>query len=106
GLQRRDYVYIDDVVTAFVAAMAPSSAADAWPGTVVVGSGTAVNVLQLRELVSAATGGEIPVEHADQPPGEMRAVVVDRRRANALGLGPPTELADGLRRTWEAWPAG
>ena len=101
GLQRRDYVYIDDVVAAFAAA---AVGGEGWPGTVVVGSGASVTVLELHELVAAVTGAVIPVEHGQQPAGEMRAVVVDRSRADRLGLGPPVPIPAGLRRTWETWP--
>jgi len=99
GLQRRDYVYIDDVVAAF-----SSAACGGWPGTVVVGSGASVNVLELHDAIARTTGATIPVEHGEQPPGEMRAVIVDRAVADGLGHGPPVGLAEGLRRTWAAWP--
>lgn len=110
GWQRRDYVFVEDVAAAFRSAATASTTTtssgpdDPWPGTVVVGSGTSVSVLELVDLVVHATDVPIPVEHGDQPRGEMRAVVVDRARADGLGLAAPVALPDGLRRTWEAWP--
>ena len=103
GLQVRDYVFLGDVLDAFLAALAGPT--DAFPGTLVVGSGVSVNVLQLHELVCEATGVAIPAEHVDAPPGEMRAVVVDRTRADRAGLAGPVPLSEGLARTWASWPA-
>ena len=103
GLQVRDYVYLDDVLDAFVTAMTAPS--DAFPARVIVGSGASFNVLQLHELVCRVTGVAIPAEHVPAPPGEMRAVVVDRSLAGRTGLADPVPLADGLARTWSQWPA-
>jgi UDP-glucose 4-epimerase len=102
GMQVRDYVYLDDTIAAFATAV--TAAPDSFPGTLVVGSGRSFNVLQLHELVCEVTGTAIPAEHVPAPPGEMRAVVVDRSLAAASGLADPVPLAEGLARTWRAWP--
>ena len=100
GHQIRDYVYLDDVVAAFVAGLTTGS----LPPTVIVGSGVSVDVLEIHGMVSAATGRPIPAEHVPAPPGDMRAVVVDRSLAVRSGLAEPVQLADGLAATWQAWP--
>jgi UDP-glucose 4-epimerase len=102
GELSRDYVYIDDVVDAFVAG---ATAPEALPATVVVGSGASVNVKELHRLACAATGIDIPAEHIEGPPGEMKAVVVDRSRLASVWGREPVSLADGLAATWQAWPA-
>jgi UDP-glucose 4-epimerase len=102
GELSRDYVYIDDVVDAFVAG---TTAPDALPATVVVGSGTSVNVKELHRLACAAIGIDIPAEHVEGPPGEMKAVVVDRSRVSTVWGREPVGLAEGLAATWSAWPA-
>jgi len=103
GLLTRDYVYIDDVVNAFVSGLAPAGA-PALPPTVVVGSGVSVTVNDLHRLACEATGIQIPAEHVEGPPGEMRAVVVDRSLGAGLWTDPPVQLSQGLAATWRAWP--
>jgi UDP-glucose 4-epimerase len=100
GRQIRDYVYLDDVVAAFVAGLTTGS----LPPTVIVGSGVSVDVLEIHSMVAAATGRPIPAEHVPAPPGDMKAVVVDRSLAERSGLAAPVQLAEGLAATWRAWP--
>jgi UDP-glucose 4-epimerase len=96
GLQRRDLVYIDDVVAAILLALD-----NGFDGRAIVGSGSSVSVLELVEAVRSVTGSPIPAEHVDAPAGEMPAVVVDvSASAEALGYKPTVSLADGLSRTW------
>ncbi|HVA42782.1 MAG TPA: NAD(P)-dependent oxidoreductase [Acidimicrobiales bacterium] len=104
GLLSRDYVYIDDVVGAFVSGLAPAASGPALPPTVVVGSGVSVTVNDLHRLACQATGVDIPAEHVEGPPGEMRAVVVDRSLGAGLWPDPPVQLSAGLVATWRAWP--
>lgn len=104
GRLSRDYVYIDDVVDAFVSGLAPTATGPARPPTVVVGSGVSVTVNDLHRLACQATGVDIPAEHVEGPPGEMRAVVVDRSLGAGLWPGPPVQLSAGLVATWRAWP--
>ncbi|HET6793804.1 MAG TPA: NAD-dependent epimerase/dehydratase family protein [Acidimicrobiales bacterium] len=100
GRQVRDYVYLEDVVDAFVAALTGD-----LPPVLIVGSGHSVDVLELHRLAGEASGSDVAREHIEGPPGEMRAVVVDRSLARDSGLPDPVELHDGLVRTWKAWPA-
>jgi UDP-glucose 4-epimerase len=97
GLQRRDLVYIDDVVAAILLALD-----NGFDGRAIVGSGSSVSVLELVEAVRSVTGSPIPAEQVDAPAGEMPAVVVDvSASAEALGYKPTVSLADGLSRTWQ-----
>ncbi|TWD80525.1 UDP-glucose 4-epimerase [Kribbella amoyensis] len=97
GKQRRDLVFIDDVVAGILLALDK-----AFDGRAIVGSGTSVSVLELVETVRAVTGCPVPAEHVDAPAGEMPAVVVDvARSAETLGYRPTVSLADGLARTWQ-----
>jgi len=101
GLLSRDYVYIDDVVDAFVAGLGPGAG---LPPTVVVGSGSSVTVNELHRLACEATGVDIPAEHVEGPPGEMRSVEVDRSLAAGLWPAEPVPLSAGLAATWRSWP--
>jgi len=97
GLQRRDLVYIDDVVAAVLLALD-----NGYDGPAIVGSGSSVSVLELVEAARVATGSPIPAEHVDAPAGEMPAVVVDvSASADSLGYKPTVSLTDGLSRTWQ-----
>jgi UDP-glucose 4-epimerase len=54
----------------------------------------------------AAAGIEVPIEHAPERPGELRASALRIDKAAAvLGWKPSVALAEGLRRTYE-WIAG
>lgn len=75
GEQTRDYVYVGDVVDAFVAA-ADSGGAGTWN----IGTGTETTVLELIRLVGAAAGRDLTPEFAAPRAGELR------RSALACGL--------------------
>lgn len=97
GLQRRDLVYIDDVVAGVLLALE-----NQYDGRAIIGSGNSVSVLDMLEAVRAVTGAAVPADHVDAPPGEMPAVVVDvSGSAENLGYRPTVTLKDGLARTWQ-----
>ncbi len=97
GLQRRDLVHVDDAVAALLAAWDRR-----FTGTVIIGSGQSVTVLELLETVRTVTGSALPAEHVAAKPGEMPAVIVDISRArDQLGYWPSVSLAEGLATVWK-----
>jgi UDP-glucose 4-epimerase len=95
GEQTRDFVYVDDVVHAFVLA------ADKAGGTRLnIGTGQRTSVNRLYQAVAAAAGyGEDPV-YAPERPGELRHNAVDPSlAADVLGWRPWTNLEAGLETT-------
>lgn len=97
GLQRRDLVFIDDVVAGVLQALD-----NRFDGRAIIGSGNSVSVLDMLETVREVTGAAVPAEHIEAPPGEMPAVVVDvSASAETLGYRPAVSLKDGLARTWQ-----
>ena len=99
GRQTRDYVFVEDVVDAFVAAAGGHEAA---VGTRLnVGTGTETSVLELYAALREVTGfGPDPV-FAPARPGELQRISLDSRRAEELlGWRPRADLASGLRHTW------
>ncbi|TDW71453.1 NAD-dependent epimerase/dehydratase family protein [Kribbella pratensis] len=94
GAQRRDLVFIDDVVSGILLALDSK-----YGGRAIIGSGRSVSVLEMIETVRAVTGRPVPAEHIEAPAGEMPAVVVDI--ANDLGYKPTVTLEEGLERTWQ-----
>jgi UDP-glucose 4-epimerase len=98
GQQIRDYVYVDDVVSAIVLSLRLN-----LTGTVVIGSGRSASVLQLVEFVQQVTGCHLPVRQVAAKAGEMREVSVETRRARSFGWLPTVDLREGLARVWQDW---
>jgi UDP-glucose 4-epimerase len=95
GNQTRDYVFIDDVVHAFVQAMNRGS------GKLVnIGTGLETSVNGLYALLSQIIGFDEEPTHGALPPGELRRIVLDIAvAAKALAWKPWTHLEDGLAET-------
>ncbi len=95
GNQTRDYVFIDDVVHAFVQAM------DRASGKLVnVGTGLETSVNGLSRLLADIIGFDGEPEHGPLPPGELRRIALDISSAStALAWKPWTHLEDGLAET-------
>lgn len=95
GSQTRDFVYVDDVVSAFLAAREQGS------GELInIGSGTELSVSELHRKLRELTGSRYEPQHAPARPGELQRIVVDAAKAAAiLGWHPTTPLEEGLRRT-------
>ncbi|GLW08780.1 UDP-glucose 4-epimerase [Microtetraspora sp. NBRC 13810] len=102
-----DWVYVDDVVDAFVAAGENAAAC----GRVLdIASGTRVSIRDTVELLLGIVGGEARPRYgavADRPL-DAPQIADPAAAAEVLGWRPATELADGLRRTvdWYAGPDG
>ena len=98
GLQTRDFVFVDDVVSAFMATR------DAGDGELInVGSGVELSVNELYSHLAKLTGARQEAVYADPRPGELRRIVVDPgKAAETLGWKPAITLEEGLQRT-VAW---
>lgn len=98
GEQTRDYVFVGDIVDAFLAAIHYDS-----EGVFNVGTGIETSVLDLLDAVSAAAGRHIQPRFAPPRTGEVRRVALDcTRAADTLGWKATTTLRDGIRITYEA----
>lgn len=100
GLQRRDLVHVGDAAEGFMAAWR-----NRFTGSLIVGSGHSVTVLDLVEAARTATGRPIAVEHVPAKAGEMPAVIVDISRARSLGYEPRVTLQEGLASVWQEFAA-
>lgn len=97
GTQTRDFVYVDDVVDAFL------SAAEHGDAEVVnIGTGVQTRILDLYAAIARLTGfGEEP-SFAPKRMGELMHVALDPSRAGeVLGWYPKTPLDTGLSKTVE-----
>jgi len=96
GAQTRDYVYVGDVVAAFLAA-----ADRGRPGTWNIGTGLEVSVLDLVEIIAGIAGRALEPEFAPARRGELaRSALAVDRPASELGWRAMTPLAEGIRRVY------
>lgn len=99
GSQTRDYVYLDDVVSAMIAA----ATAPGLDNLVInVGSGTETSVRELMRLVLEITGSRAEVMYNPRTDAGVSRMCADLSLAKEkLGYQPRISLADGLRLTLE-----
>jgi nucleoside-diphosphate-sugar epimerase len=101
GLQRRDFLHVDDVAAAFAAIVASGVT-----GAVNVGSGEAVTVRSIAEQLAAAAGRPELLDVGALPdrPGDPQEIVADvARLRDEVGFTPEWSLADGLAETLGWW---
>jgi UDP-glucose 4-epimerase len=101
GRQTRDYVFVADVVEAMLAAESRLAMAGEVPaGPVNVGTGIEASVLDLVEMLGAASGRRVEPELRPRRAGEVQRVAVDpTAAAELLGWRARTDLERGLRLT-------
>jgi UDP-glucose 4-epimerase len=100
GRQTRDYVFVEDVVDAF---MAGGRHPDAPGARVNIGTGVETSVLELYGALRDVSGLGGEPGFAPARPGELARIALDSAEAGrVLGWRPQVGLADGLARTW-AW---
>jgi UDP-glucose 4-epimerase len=97
GEQTRDYVFVDDVVRANMAASELET-----DGIYNVGTGVETTVNALYAAICGALGVQIPASFAPAKAGEQFRSVLDGSKLRQLAALPePVTLRDGLRRTVE-----
>jgi UDP-glucose 4-epimerase len=102
GSQTRDYVHVEDVVTALVAA---ASAEGVNRHVINVGSGQETSVAQLIGIIERVTGRDAEVLHVRAESGSVGRLVADLTRARSLlGYEPRINLETGLRLLLEGDP--
>jgi len=95
GLQTRDYVYVDDVVDANLAA-----AESHVVGPFNIGRGVETTVLDLVAALAPRAEASFEPEHQPERPGEVRRIALDSSRARAeLGWEGSVDLESGIERT-------
>ena len=98
GTQTRDFVFVDDVVSAFMAARDRGSRE-----LVNVGSGQELSVNELYEKLTELIPTRFDPVSAPARPGELQRIFVDPTKAGSvLGWSPTTDLQEGLKQT-VAW---
>ncbi|MCL5111152.1 MAG: NAD-dependent epimerase/dehydratase family protein [Chloroflexi bacterium] len=101
GRQSRDFVYIDDIVDAWLAAIAePRTYGEA----INLGTGSDVSIQQLIDTVTEIFGrkGDYPIERRPTLSGDQFRIAADIAKARELlGWTPRVKFAAGLARTVE-----
>jgi UDP-glucose 4-epimerase len=101
GEQTRDYIYVGDVVAAFLAALDGDAS-----GAFNVGTGIETSVLELGRTLGRLCGRRFEPEMAPARPGEVQRIAIDSSLAGReLGWTAATPIAEGLRLTAESFGA-
>ena len=96
GSQTRDFVYIDDVVNALIAA---ATSPDVNRAIINVGSGQETSVNSLIKTIGEVTGKQPEVIYNEQQGTGSTRLVADMRQARQrLGYRPLVTLREGLQR--------
>ncbi len=102
GGQTRDFVYVEDICDALLAALASDLGGEVFQ----IATGVETSVLELVGLMQAVIGHPIVVRNAPARQGDARKNYSNISKARALlGWEPRTSLRDGLGKTW-AWFQG
>jgi UDP-glucose 4-epimerase len=97
GRQTRDFVFVEDVVDANLAAMGKQA-----NGAYNVGTGRETSINDLFRMLAEATGCGMKSVHGPAKKGEQARSVIDASRIRQdLGWEPKVPLQDGLKRTVE-----
>ncbi len=102
GSQTRDYVYVDDVVSALIAA---ATAPNVNGLSINIGSGKETSVRELIKTVQDVTGSNSEVVYNPKKSGGVSRLCADLTLASQkLNYRPSIGLADGLRLTLKRDP--
>ena len=100
----RDYVHVQDLAEAHVAAM--NYIENSGPGFTAlnIGTGKGSSVIEVINMVSEVTGIEISPEVAPRRQGDPASLVADVSMAkDVLGWESKRDLRDIVSSAWEAW---
>lgn len=96
GSNTRDYVYVDDVVDAFLRAAGPKGGGQRFN----IGTGVETSDRKLHSLVAKAAGAPDDPEFAPARLGDLKRSCLDVRLAEmVLGWRPQVGLDEGIART-------
>lgn len=102
GKQTRDFVYVDDVARALVAA---ATAPNVDRSVINVGGGNEIRLRDLAQMMLDITGSDAEIIYTPRnDPGVSRMCADLTLAKKSLGFEPRTSLEDGLKRTLEEDP--
>lgn len=102
----RDYVHVQDLALAHVAAAEALEQGRSLAPVYNLGSGEGLSVLQIMESVARVTGNPFTPELRERRPGDPARIVASGRLAGRdLGWAMRHDLDDMVSSAWHAWTA-
>lgn len=100
GLQERDYIFLDDAVSAMIAVKDGLRETD----IVNISTGKSETLLEVIHAISEAAGKKIPYEVTGVPVNEVKDSLIDNRKLiEKYGYVPKVSLKEGLQETWKRY---
>lgn len=101
GSQRRDFIYVDDVSSAFVAVLEGLQAGDTSFAEFEVGTGISTTIRDLAKLIHRTTGSSTEMRFGALPLNthEIMDAVADPSALSQLGWKAEVGLEEGIDRT-------
>lgn len=95
GLQTRDFVYVDDVVAAFISGLDSD-----FVGEINISTGREISLIDIVSAISEALGEDIKIEYQEAKLGEERRSCLDNLKAkNILNWEPQIFIKEGIAKT-------
>ena len=103
----RDYVHVQDLADAHVAAMDFVEKSEPGFTAINIGTGKGASVFEVLNMIQDVTGIEISPIHADRRAGDPAALVADVSKAKEiLNWSSTRDLRDIVSSAWDAWKLG
>ena len=103
----RDYVHVQDLADAHIAAMDFVEKSDPGFTAINIGTGSGASVLEILQMIQKVTGISIDPIVSQRREGDPAALVADVSFAkNVLGWQSSRDLGDIVTSAWEAWQLG
>ena len=105
GLQYRDFIFVDDLVSCYLAVIEKAESIKC-PQVFNVGTGQKTRVRDVIETIANLTNGQDYLKIGARPmrPGEPESMVADVQKAREfLGWAPKVSLSEGLGKTIAWW---
>lgn len=100
GLQKRDYIFLDDVVSAMIAVKDDLQETD----IVNISTGESETLIEIIDAVSEVTGKKIPHEVTGVAVNEVKDSLIDNGKlVEKYGYVPKVSLREGLQETWKRY---
>jgi UDP-glucose 4-epimerase len=100
----RDYVHVQDLADAHVAAMDFVEKSEPGFTAINIGTGKGASVFEVLSMIEVVTGIEISPIHADRRSGDPAALVADVSKAKEiLNWSSTRDLRDIVSSAWDAW---
>jgi CDP-paratose synthetase len=104
GYQERDFIYIDDVISAIIIILKTSQSLGNGAYRFEIGTGKSISIREFVSLVKLLTSNSTTVIDYGVLPyrkGEIMQANIDNSRILELGWSPKFDIREGLRRTIE-----